>query len=184
MNKIIILIGLTFVLVCSGCIDHATPPCTENITFEIIAKGDECRYQYGMDDVMGDDPMALIITDVDEWNKFTDKYMELRPPTPDFENYLAIAVFRGNKPASGYDIHIKNITRSQNMMTVMVNMSEHMSGCYYAEEVTSPYCIATIKKTDMVKQKENIKFIFYNDKKELILSYDNGSYVLPKSPIE
>lgn len=182
MNKIIILIGLTFVLVCSGCVDHATPPGTENITFEIIAQEDWCRYQYGLDDVMGDDPMALIITDTDEWNKFNDKYMELRPPTPDFGNYLAIAVFRGNKPASGYDIHIENITQPQNMMTVMVNMLEHRPRYCYADEVTSPYCIATVKKTDMIEQKENIKFIFYNDKKELILSYDNGSYVLPKSP--
>lgn len=181
MNKIIILIGLTSVLICSGCVDYVTPPCTENITFEIIAQRDWCRYQYGMDDVMGDDPMALIITDIGEWNKFNDKYMEYRPTAPDFENYLAIAVFRGNKPASGYDIHIENITRSQNMMTVMVNMSEHMPRHCYAAEVTSPYCIATVKKTDMIEQKENIKFVFYNDKKQLILSYDNGSYVLPKS---
>jgi len=185
MNKIIILIGLTSVLICSGCVDHATPPCTENITFEIIAQGDRCRYQYEMYDAMVDDhPMALIITDTGEWNKFTDKYMIYRPPTPDFENYLAIAVFRGNKPASGYDIHIENLTQSHNMMTVMVNMSEHRPRYCYADVVTQPYCVATVKKTDMIEQKENIKFIFYNDKKELILSYDNGSYVLPKSPLQ
>jgi len=179
MNKIIILIGLTFVLICSGCVDHATPPCTENITFEIIAQGDWCRHHRWDVDIREEDLMALIITNIDEWNKFTDQYMVYRPPTPDFENYLAIAVFRGTKPASGYDIHIENITRSQNLMTVMVHMSEHKSGYCYTDAETQPYCIATVKKTDMVKQKENIKFIFYNDKKELILSYDNGSYVLP-----
>ncbi|MEA1945092.1 MAG: protease complex subunit PrcB family protein [Euryarchaeota archaeon] len=177
MNKIIILIGLTFVLICSGCVDHDTPPCTEKITFVTIAQRDDCRYQYGMD-VMGDDPMALIITDTGEWNKFNDEYMMYKPPTPDFENYLAIAVFRGTKPASGYDIHIENITRSQNMMTVMVNMSEHMPRHCYASVVTQPYCIIAVKKAEMVKQKENIKFIFYNDIKELILSYNNGSYLL------
>jgi hypothetical protein len=137
-------------------VDHATPPCTENIPFVTIGAGT------GFGVGMGDDPMALTITDAGEWNKFNSAY---GIPTPDFENYLAIAVFQGVKPTPGYRIHVENITRSYNTITVMVNMSEHLSGYSCAEMVTYPYCVIAVKKTEMVKRKENIKFIFYTDKK-------------------
>jgi len=76
----------------------------------------------------------------------------------DFQQYFAIAVFRGVRPTSGYDIIIERIARRGDKIVVYAQFWEPRLDQVILPEVTSPYHLIKVRRGDGVSQETELVF--------------------------
>src|SRR5688572_15224775 len=57
----------------------------------------------------------LVIMSADEWRTLWDQHQSIRSPAEplpqiDFASHVVIAIFAGNKPSSGYEVEVKDVS--------------------------------------------------------------------------
>ena len=92
------------------------------------------------------------------WKNFTSNLIPPpEPPYIDFEKYMLIGVFMGNKPTGGFSIEIEKIIEKDKEISVHVKEESPGKNCVVTMAFTQPYHIVTLLKSD-----KKIKF-YYNE---------------------
>lgn len=110
----------------------------DNIPFQTIDKGTYSNI---------DNNQFLVIKDSGDLNS-TWEGLDGEFPEIDFEEYILIAVFQGQKPSGGYSIEIAVIEEFSDFIQVGVVEKSPGDGCAVTEALTSPYHIVQIEQTE------------------------------------
>jgi hypothetical protein len=93
----------------------------------------------------------LVIVNENQWKTLWGKVHSLQLPQPqlpkiDFDKEMVIAVFMGEQKSGGYAIEIKEIIKSEEEITVVLEKREPPPGSIQTLALSQPYHIAVIKK--------------------------------------
>ncbi|MEN3045059.1 MAG: protease complex subunit PrcB family protein [Candidatus Hydrothermales bacterium] len=107
----------------------------------------------------------MVIKDKEEflklWKDLTSIFLPSpEPPDIDFNKYILICVFMGEKPTGGYEIEIKRIFEKKEEISVYVKEVSPGQNCIVTMALTQPYHIVIFKKT-----KKKFKFYFEEEKR-------------------
>jgi len=105
----------------------------------------------------GKDPMLDVIAKEDEINALggmISPESQAQLPSLDFSQYLAIAVFQGMKPSSGYSVEVTKVTRAGSTVIVYAHFTERDPRQFAQDIVTSPYHLIQIQTSQLHGQVE------------------------------
>lgn len=122
------------------------------LSFETIVRSD-----YGSCSVR--EPLAILVTtrqEIDRLEGLIERGVPNQLVQLDFEQYFAIAVFRGTQATSGYDTIIERVTRRDNKIVVYVQFWDQTVYYPVRSEVTSPYHLIKVRKDDGVSQETEL----------------------------
>ena len=108
-------------------------------------KGYHCGYT---------EPLRVVIYTENQWDEIWKKVQVLRLPVPelpkiDFGKEMVIAVFMGTRSSGGYEIEIKNISKTEKEIVVGVEEKEPSSDSLRTMAVTSPYHLVIVKRSSL-----------------------------------
>ena len=143
---------LTIVVILVGMI--ACGPRETELPFETIERSDYGDYSIR-------EPRVVLVTNRQEIDQLKglisqaslDQLAEL-----DFQQYFAIAVFRGTQATSGYDTIIGRIARRGDKIVVYVQFWEPSPYYGVRNEATSPYHLIRVRRNDGVSQETELVF--------------------------
>lgn len=145
MRKIL-LWATVAVIVAGGAVSCTTPYEVQPtpVAFTTIAKG----YQ---SDVTESD--SVVINDEATWDTIWDSltaYLLEPEPAPevDFNKYILLAHFMGQKPTSGYEVEFTEVLEGATDISAMVKEISPAPECMLAQVITSPYHVIQIPKTE------------------------------------
>lgn len=122
------------------------------LPFETIERSD-----YG--DYSIHEPCVVLITNRQEIDQLKglisqatlDQLAEL-----DFQQYFAIAVFRGTQATSGYDVIVEHVTRQGDKIVIRAQFWAPSPHLEIFNEVTSPYHLIKVRRDDSVSQETEL----------------------------
>ena len=140
---VVILIGMT-----------ACGPRETELPFETIERSDYGDYSIR-------EPRVVLVTSRQEIDQLEglvsqeslDQLAEL-----DFQQYFAIAVFRGAQATSGYDVIVERVARQGDKMVIYAQFWEPSPHWEILNEVTSPYHLIRVRRDDGVSQETELVF--------------------------
>ena len=93
----------------------------------------------------------VLVLDGHKWKELWDRHAaDEQParalPSLNFASEMVVAVFAGEKPASGYSIEIKTIESDNEQLVVSV--SERKPGASARDVITCPFHIVRMNKTE------------------------------------
>lgn len=97
-------------------------------------------------------PETAAIRDEAAWRDFwvNNVGAATAPPAVDFTRYMAVAVFLGAKPTTGYAVRIIGVDRTpDDRLTALYRVTTPQSGQAVATTATSPYAIALVRVSAM-----------------------------------
>jgi len=156
MRKYQYALWLTIVVILAGmtaCGSRET-----ELSFETIERNDTYSPEEGYG---GLEPYVVLVTTRQEINQFEglisqaalDHLAELN-----FEQYFAIAVFRGRQPYSGYATIIERVVRQVDKILVYAQFWEPRSNQVILTMETSPYHLIKVHRDDGVSQETELLF--------------------------
>jgi hypothetical protein len=74
----------------------------------------------------------------------------------DFQQYFAIAVFRGTQATSGYDVIVERVARRGDKIVIRAQFWEPSPHWEILNEVTSPYHLIKMRRDDGVSQETEL----------------------------
>ncbi|MEO0299884.1 MAG: protease complex subunit PrcB family protein [candidate division WOR-3 bacterium] len=96
------------------------------------------------------------------WKNHTKILLPLpEPPEIDFDKYMLICTFMGEKPTGGFSIEIKKIVENDREISVYVKEISPGKNCIVTMAFTQPYHIVLLKKS-----KKKIKFYYEEEIKD------------------
>lgn len=126
----------------------ACQPKEIGLPFETI----EQRDASGTGQVYEDKPPDLIVVTTPEEVANLDALVtpeaQARLQSLNYDAYFVIAVFQGRKPTTGYEIQIERITRRGNIVAIHTRFQEPKPDEAKGDEVTSPYHLVRVQKTE------------------------------------
>ena len=137
MRSLALMLTLSMVGACSNT------PTAPDLTFRVVGIG---RWTATA-------PGSTVITEADAWSQFL-AITELRAPSgrpedplapPTFGSEMAIALFLGGRPTTGYDIRIDEIERQSG--TIAIHATEIIP-CVGATVITYPLTVIVVPKTN------------------------------------
>jgi hypothetical protein len=156
MEKYRYLLRLT-ILIILVAMTACGPEGTE-LPFETIERNDTYSPEEGYG---GLEPRVVLVTtrrEIDHLEGLIsqaalDQLVEL-----DFEQYFAIAVFRGRQPYSGYATIIERVARQGDKIVVYAQFWEPRSNQVILTIETSPYHLIKVRRDDGVSQETELVF--------------------------
>jgi hypothetical protein len=149
MRETLTIIGIAVVAALVGLVaftySEAPAPAAEvprgtNVYFTELASGDQSTVTRRVN---------YLITSPEEltklWGMITT---EVEQPTIDFENRQVIAVFAGEEPTAGHTIRVTRV-RDGDSRQVEVLLTSPGGSCILAEELTQPYYVIELPKTEL-----------------------------------
>ena len=129
-------------------------PRETELPFETIERSDYGDYSIR-------EPRVVLVTNQDEIDQLEglisqealDQLAEL-----DFQQYFAIAVFRGRQATSGYDTVIERVARQGDKIVVYTQFWEPRPDQVILTMVTSPYHLIKMRRDDGVSQETELVF--------------------------
>lgn len=114
---------------------------TGELSFTTIDKGQYCGYN---------DRNNCVVNTKEEWEKLWQNMNpdEGVPPEVDFSKSMVIAVFQGLKNTGGYGVEITGVTETENNVEVTYKETVPPAGAIVTMNLTAPYDIVSINKTD------------------------------------
>lgn len=149
MKKTIILSVLAVTLF-SCCSKKTTAQTNEATSVNADKASAQAKFEVLKQDEFGGRETAGNVT-IKSQQELNNVYSELNlgiAPKVDFTQRNVVALFMGTKSSGGYSIGIKNVVLNGNTAVVEV-MSGKPEGMA-SSVMTTPYCIASIAKTDKV----------------------------------
>jgi len=144
MRKIL-LWATVAVIVAGGAVSCTTPYEVQPtlVEFTTIAKG----YQSAVTE-----SDSVVINDVgtweDTWDKLTAHLINPEPaPEVDFNKYILLAHFMGQKPTSGYEVEFTEVLEGAAISATVREVSPAPE-CALLQVITAPYHVIQIPKTD------------------------------------
>lgn len=137
---------LTIVVILTG-MTSCGPKETE-LTFETIERSDLGSYSIR-------EPHLILITTLQEIERVEGWITQealVQLVELDFEQYFAIAIFRGRQPTSGYDIMIERVARRGDKIEVYAQFWSPSPHYGVRNEATSPYHLIKVRRDDGVDQ--------------------------------
>jgi hypothetical protein len=146
MRKIL-LWATVAVIVAGGVVSCTTPYEGKEptpIAFTTIAKGDQST-------VTQSD--SVVISDVgtweDTWDRLTAHLINPEPaPEVDFNEYILLAHFMGQKPTSGYEVEFTEVLEGATDISAAIREISPAPECMLAQVITSPYHVIQVPKTE------------------------------------
>ena len=144
-----IVLGLIIVVILSVTnafgISGTMPESGIEIKIEKEWKGYHCGYT---------EPLRVVIYTENQWEEIWKKVQVLRLPVPelpkiDFEKEMIIAVFMGTRSSGGYEIEIKNISKTEKEIVVGVEEKEPSPDSLRTMALTSPYHVVIVKRSSL-----------------------------------
>ena len=91
-------------------------------------------------------PFVRVLRDQDSWRTFwtTNVNPAAMPPEIDFAQYMAVAVFVGQKPSEGYAVMITAVAQQDDRLLVYYRTHAPPPDAKVVEQATSPYSIAIV----------------------------------------
>jgi len=119
-------------------------PGQTELPFETIERSD-----YG--DYSVREPRVVLVTslqEIDRLEGLVDQRALGQLAELDFQQYFAIAVFRGTQGTSGYDVIIERVARRGDEIVVYAQFWETSPYYEVTMEVTSPYHLIRVRRDD------------------------------------
>ena len=96
-------------------------------------------------------PIQRVITTQEQWEKLWKEHVSVlvpQPPVPevDFENFVVVALFSGEKNTSGYQVKVKEIVPAQNNVLVRYKFVEPAANSFTLQVITQPFVLLKIQK--------------------------------------
>lgn len=96
-------------------------------------------------------PIQRVITTQEQWEKLWKEHVSVlvpQPPVPevDFENFVVVALFAGEKNTSGYQVKIKEVVPAQNNVLVRYKFIEPAQNSFTLQVITQPFVLLKIQK--------------------------------------
>ena len=141
LTIVVILMGMT-----------ACEPRETVLSFETIERSDYSDYSV-------QEPRVILVTNQGDATQLTglisqetlDLLAEL-----DFQQYFAIAVFRGTQATSGYDVIVDRVARRGDKIVIRAQFWEPSPHWEILNEVTSPYHLVRVRRDDGVSQETEL----------------------------
>jgi hypothetical protein len=70
------------------------------------------------------------------------------PPAVDFEQFMVVAAFMGERRTGGYRVRVDSVSQSGDRMTVSVKMEAPGPGCMTTQALTQPYQIVKLPRLE------------------------------------
>ena len=130
-------------IVAANVVSCTVPYLGEPIAFTTISKGEQSAVT---------ESESVVISDVGTWEDTWDtlKAHLVNPPAApdvDFDQYVLLAHFMGQKPSSGYDVEFTEVLEGDKISAIAKEISPG-SGCIVLHVITAPYHVIQIPKTD------------------------------------
>ncbi len=138
---------LTIVVILAGM--TACGPKETELPFETIERSDYGDYPIR-------EPRLILITapqEIDQVEGLITQEALDRLAELDFGQYFAIAVFRGRRASSGYDVIIERLVRKNDTIIVYTQFWEPSPYWEVLDTETSPYHLIEVRRDDDVSQK-------------------------------
>lgn len=119
-------------------------PNAEEMTYDIIHQENRSSIK---------DESQLIIRDAEEWNAIWNKMNSYRMPTPEqpevnFEEYVVLACFMGEKTSGGYHVDLDKIEQTGKNINVYLTYTSPGQTCFVTEALTQPVIIVKVPRTE------------------------------------
>jgi len=161
MRKQNLILGLAILFLWSltACQIKRTEVSTETPVPEEAELPFETIEQSDLGDYSIREPRVILVTAPQEIDRLEglitqealDRLAEL-----DFEQYFAIAVFRGRQASSGYDTIIERVARRDNKVVVYAQLWDRTVHYGVTQEETSPYHLIKVRRDDGVSQETEL----------------------------
>ncbi len=156
MKKHRYFLWLTIVVILMG-ITACSPRETE-LPFETIERNDSYSPEEGYG---GLEPRVVLVTtrqEIDQLEGLISQAALDHLAELNFEQYFAIAVFRGRQPYSGYATIIERVARQGDKIVVYAQFWEPGSNQVILTMETSPYHLIKVRSDDGVSQETELVF--------------------------
>ncbi len=116
----------------------------ETISYEVLLEGTYSGIR---------EPLQRVITSNEEWEELWKKHVSAivpQPPVPevDFENFVGVAIFSGEKRTSGYQIRLKEVAPTGKDIVVRYKMVEPPANSFTLQVLTQPFILLKIPKPE------------------------------------
>jgi len=113
------------------------------IEFTTIAKGIYSGVNQSSSEVIKDEA-----TWAATWDSIVANQLEPEPiPQVDFNQYILLAHFMGQRPTSGYEVEFTDVLEEDNNISATVREVSPGSNCTVSQVITAPYDVIVIPKT-------------------------------------
>lgn len=144
---VVTLIGMT-----------ACGPKETELPFETIERNDTYSPEEGYG---GLEPRVVLVTtrqEIDQVEGLISQAALDHLAELNFEEYFAIALFRGRQPYSGYAVIIERVARQGDKIVVYAQFWEPRSNQVILTMETSPYHLIKVRRDDSVSQETELVF--------------------------
>jgi uncharacterized membrane protein len=94
------------------------------------------------------EPTRAIVRDEDTWRALWAAHAGDDPPPVDFSTRTVAAVFAGERPSAGHEIHIVGARRGPTIVTLMVEERTPPPGVMAAQVIVTPFHIVSMPRAD------------------------------------
>lgn len=113
-------------------------PTSRTASFRTIERGSQSNI---------DAARQVVIRTAAEWTAFWRTHNFDKPaPQLDFDNEMAVGVFMGSRPTSGYSVAITGVAEHDGALVVTYTESSPRPGAMAAQVLTFPYHIVAVPK--------------------------------------
>ncbi len=141
-------------MIISGCVEAGRRLDFETVDKNVISGYTEKEAEF------------LVIADNETWYNFWQSYIQGQKKDIDFDEYLVIAAFQGEKSTGGYGISIKEISQTGAVIDIIIEFIEPKKGEIVTQASTQPYHIIKLEKAQIEKGLITFRFLD-NMRKEL-----------------
>lgn len=116
----------------------------QTISYEVLLEGTYSGIK---------EPLQKVITSNEEWEALWKKHVSVivpQPPVPeaDFESFVVVAVFAGEKRTSGYQIRLKEVAPAGKDIVVRYKMVEPPANSFTLQVLTQPFILLKVPKPE------------------------------------
>ncbi len=103
-------------------------------------------------------PRTVVIRDTESWSQFwaANFGAGAAPPTVDFSQHMAVAVFAGTRATTGYGVRISSVERVGDQLAVNYRLRTPQTNEVVEQTPTSPYAIALVPTTPIAVAFRNV----------------------------
>jgi hypothetical protein len=99
------------------------------------------------------EPLQKVIKTQDEWQNLWKKHVSVlvpQPPVPeiDFENFVVVAIYAGEKNTSGYQVKIKEVLPAAKNVTVRYRLVDPAPNSFTLQVITQPFVLLKVEKPE------------------------------------
>ena len=96
-------------------------------------------------------PLQKVITNKEEWQELWKKHISVivpQPPVPevDFDNYVVVAIYAGEKKNSGYQVKVKEVLPVGDNVTIRYKLIEPPANSFTLQVIIQPFVLLKVEK--------------------------------------